>query len=248
MRTRTAKRADWHIADPPGHRRRAGARRWRTSSSATACVDEDYVARHTVGFDELRRAARRLPARRASSRSPASRRRTSSASPASTPRTQPAAIRVGVAIERHAQRRPGGPRDHRRCPRSPAPGATSAAASCSCSHWAFPVNGRAMQPPGLDPPGHAGRQPVAARAGADRRARARPAGQGAVRLQRQPRGRRRRDQGRMLAGLAPRGPLRGRRRAVHDRHRPLRRHRAAEHDAGRADSTSSSRGARCTSR
>ena len=218
--------------DPPGHRRGPGARhgpRHRPRRPARRRL------RRAPHRRLRRRCASGWPSTRPtrSSASPACPRPTSSASPASTPPRSP---RPSASASRSnattAAARPCGRSP--RCPRSPAHGATSAAASCSSTHYAFPVNGLAMSRPDWIRPGHTRRQPVAARRRAHRRARARPAGQGAVRLQHEPRRRRRRPAAR-ARGPAPRGPLLRRRRAVPHRHRPPRRHRAAEHDAGRAD-------------
>ena len=65
-------------------------------------VDTDYVERYTVGYDELAERVQQTTRRSGRRRSPASRPTTSSPWPASTPPLQPAAIRIGVAIERHA--------------------------------------------------------------------------------------------------------------------------------------------------
>ena len=82
------------------------------------------------------------------------------------------------------------------------------------------------------PPGHAHAQHEPARARPDRRD-ARAAGEGALRLQLEPRrgGAR---AGRGAARARARGPLRGRPRAVPDGHRRLRRHPAAGHHDARA--------------
>ena len=139
----------------------------------------------------LRRARR---ARRASTRPsgprriPASRPRTSARWPASTPTTQPSVIRIGVAVERHA----GGGQTVRAIACLPAlVGAWRHVGGgiLQLPLWAFPVNWDALHAARTaSDAGHPRRQPVPARAGADRRAAARPADQGAVRLQLQPGG------------------------------------------------------------
>jgi anaerobic selenocysteine-containing dehydrogenase len=99
MRTRTAKEADWHIAIKPG----------TDAALALAMInviiteglhDKDYVERYTTGFDELaQRAALYKPdGVEAITGIPAADIRNLAREFATS---QPAAIRIGVAIERH---------------------------------------------------------------------------------------------------------------------------------------------------
>lgn len=100
VRTRTAKKADWHIAPRPG----------TDGALALGLIhvivgeklhDEDFVVEHTVGFDELAERAREFSPERVSEITGVS---------ADDIRmlareyatTGPAAIRIGVAIERHS--------------------------------------------------------------------------------------------------------------------------------------------------
>ena len=79
----------------------------------------DYIEKHTVGFDELAPARRRVSARESRGRSRASRPRTSAklAREYAT-HAKPSVIRIGVAVERHS----GG-------------GQTSARRSPACRRW-----------------------------------------------------------------------------------------------------------------
>ena len=97
--SRTAKEADWHIAPKPGSDGALAMAMIHTLIDEDL-IDRDYVAAHTHGFDEL--------AARAKSRTPewaeeltgipAADIRRLAREYASTP---PAAIRMGVALERH---------------------------------------------------------------------------------------------------------------------------------------------------
>lgn len=98
-RSRTAKEADWHIAPRPGT---DGALAMALIHTLIAedLVDRDYVERYTVGFDGL--------AARAASRTPAWAEGVTGVPAADIRRlareyatTRPAAIRMGVALERH---------------------------------------------------------------------------------------------------------------------------------------------------
>lgn len=98
-RSRTAKEADWHIAPRPGTDG-ALAMAMLNCIIGEDLIDRDYVERYTVGFDEL--------AERARSRTPEWAAQITGVD-AQTIRqlareyatTQPAAIRIGVALERH---------------------------------------------------------------------------------------------------------------------------------------------------
>ena len=97
--SRTAKEADWHIAPKPGT---DGALAMALIHSIIEedLVDQDYVDRYTVGFNELKaRAKTRSPEwAEAITGIPAETIRTLAREYATT---QPAAIRLGVALERH---------------------------------------------------------------------------------------------------------------------------------------------------
>lgn len=97
--SKTAKEADWHIAPKPGTDG-ALAMAMINSIIEQGLVDEEYVANHTVGFDEL--------AERAKDRTPewAEKITGISAEDIRTlareyATTQPAGIRMGVALERN---------------------------------------------------------------------------------------------------------------------------------------------------
>ncbi|APH56965.1 Molybdopterin dependent oxidoreductase [Granulibacter bethesdensis] len=97
--SRTAKSADWHIAPRPGT---DGALAMALINTLIEqdLVDHDYVANHTVGFDELKaRAADRTPewAETITGVSADDIRKLAR----SLATEQPAAIRIGVALERH---------------------------------------------------------------------------------------------------------------------------------------------------
>jgi len=98
-RSRTAKEADWHLAPRPGT---DGALAMALINVLIGedLIDHDYVARHTEGFDELAaRAATRTPEwAEGVTGIPAADIRQLAREYAGT---QPAAIRIGVALERH---------------------------------------------------------------------------------------------------------------------------------------------------
>jgi anaerobic selenocysteine-containing dehydrogenase len=100
MRTRTAKRADWHIPIRPGTDA-ALALGMAHVIVRDGLVDEDYVARHTVGFDDLRERLAEYPPERVAEITgvDAADIETLAREYATS---RPAAIRVGVAVERHA--------------------------------------------------------------------------------------------------------------------------------------------------
>jgi anaerobic selenocysteine-containing dehydrogenase len=100
VKTRTARRADWHIPIRPG------------TDAALALgmihiildedlVDHDYVEKYTLGFDELTQQASGYPPEKVAAITgvPASDIRQLAREYATT---QPSVIRIGVAIERHA--------------------------------------------------------------------------------------------------------------------------------------------------
>lgn len=99
-RSRTAKEADWHVAPKPGTDG-ALAMAMLNVIIEEDLIDKDYVANYTEGFDEL--------AQRARTRTPEWAAEITGVD-ADTIRqlareyakTQPAAIRIGVALERHA--------------------------------------------------------------------------------------------------------------------------------------------------
>ena len=100
LRSRTAAKADWHVRPRPGTDA-ALALGMMNVIVAEGLADEDYVARHTLGFDALKRRAADYPPERAAAITgvPADEIRALARAYATA---QPAAIRIGVAIERHA--------------------------------------------------------------------------------------------------------------------------------------------------
>ncbi|MDJ0514188.1 MAG: molybdopterin-dependent oxidoreductase [Methyloceanibacter sp.] len=102
VRTRTAKQADWHIPIKPGTDG-ALALGMMNVIIGEKIYDEDYVAKYTLGFDELAARAAEFPPERVSEITgiPAEDIRTLAREYATT---QPSAIRQGVAVERS----PGG--------------------------------------------------------------------------------------------------------------------------------------------
>lgn len=97
--SKTAKEADWHIAPKPGTDGALAMAMIHTIIEE-GLVDQDYVDNYTVGFDELKdRAKTRNPEwAEAITGIPADTIRTLAREYATT---QPAAIRLGVALERH---------------------------------------------------------------------------------------------------------------------------------------------------
>jgi anaerobic selenocysteine-containing dehydrogenase len=102
VRTRTAKAADWHIAIRPGTDG-ALALGMMHVIMTEGLADHDYVAKYTVGYDELKERAMGFPPERVAAITgiPADDIRRLAREYATT---QPSAIRQGVAIERS----PGG--------------------------------------------------------------------------------------------------------------------------------------------
>ena len=102
VRTRTAKKADWHLAIRPGTDG-ALALGMMHVIIAEGLADDDYVARHTVGFDELKARAENYPPEKVAEITglDADDIRQFAREFATA---QPAAIRMGIAIERS----PGG--------------------------------------------------------------------------------------------------------------------------------------------
>lgn len=100
MRHRTAQRADWHIPIRPGTDG-ALALAMMSVIISEGLTDEDYVANHTHGYDELvERVAQYTPEwASAETGIPAEDIRTLAREYAAT---DPAMIRIGVAVERHA--------------------------------------------------------------------------------------------------------------------------------------------------
>lgn len=100
VRHRTAKRADWHVPIRPGTDG-ALALAMMNVIVDEGLVDEDYVAAHAVGYDELVERARDHTPEWASRETgiPAEDIRTLAREYATT---DPSVIRIGVAVERHA--------------------------------------------------------------------------------------------------------------------------------------------------
>ena len=98
-RSRTAKQADWHLAPRPGTDG-ALAMAMIHTLIAEGLTDDDWIAAYTTGFDELAERARERTPEWAESITgiPAEDIRTLAREYAAT---QPAAIRFGVALERH---------------------------------------------------------------------------------------------------------------------------------------------------
>lgn len=100
VKTRTAKKADWHIPIRPGTDAALALAMMNVIISEDL-VDHDYVEKYTVGYDELaERAAEYTPEMAEEITDiPADDIRTLAREYASD---QPSVIRIGVAIERHA--------------------------------------------------------------------------------------------------------------------------------------------------
>ncbi|MEE9300344.1 MAG: molybdopterin oxidoreductase family protein [Alphaproteobacteria bacterium] len=100
VRTRTARKADWHLALRPGS---DGALALGLINAIIAedLIDHDYVARYTLGFEELKERAGEYPPEKVATitgLAPADIRKLAR----EFATTEPAVIRSGVAIERHA--------------------------------------------------------------------------------------------------------------------------------------------------
>lgn len=99
IRSRTAAKADWHVQIRPGTDA-ALALGMMNVIIDEDLVDQDYVASHTVGFDELKERAAQYPPERVAEITgfPAEDVRRLAREYATV---QPSVIRVGVAVERH---------------------------------------------------------------------------------------------------------------------------------------------------
>jgi anaerobic selenocysteine-containing dehydrogenase len=100
LRHRTAQSADWYIPIRPGTDGALALAMMHVIINE-GLVDKDYVAAHTVGFEELSERVQEYPPERASQLTgiPAEDIVRLAREYATTP---PAAIRIGVALERHA--------------------------------------------------------------------------------------------------------------------------------------------------
>ena len=100
VKTRTAKKADWHIPIRPGTDA-ALALGMINVIIEEDLVDHDYVANYTLGYDELKQRAAEYPVEKVSEITgiPADDIRSLAREFATN---NPAVIRIGVAIERHA--------------------------------------------------------------------------------------------------------------------------------------------------
>lgn len=100
VQTRTAKHADWHIQIRPGTDA-ALALGMINVVIGEGLIDRDYVDKYTVGFEELAERAKEYPPEKVAQITgiPADHVRQLAREYA---KTQPSVIRIGVAIERHA--------------------------------------------------------------------------------------------------------------------------------------------------
>jgi anaerobic selenocysteine-containing dehydrogenase len=100
FKSRTAKMADWHLSPKPGTDG-ALAMAWVNVLITENLIDQDYVAKYTVGFEQLKeRALQCTPEWAAAITGVAAEDVRQLAREYA--KTQPAAIRVGVALERSA--------------------------------------------------------------------------------------------------------------------------------------------------
>ena len=222
-KSRTAKAGDWHICPKPGT---DGALALAIINSMVeqGVVDQDYVDNHTHGWPELKARAAEFTLEYAE--------KVTGVKAADIAKfayefatSQPSAIRIGVAIERSA----GGAQALARRLRNSggrrlvAPRRRRHAAAAAVGLPRRLGEGGAAR---LDQAGHARRQQPAARPGAHRRDEARSADQEPVRVLHQSRQPVARDQ-QDRRGPEARGPVHGRRRALHHRHGEIRRHHPA---------------------
>ena len=100
VRTRTAKKADWHIPIRPGTDA-ALALAMMNVIVEEDLVDHDYVEKYTIGFDELKQRVADYPPEKVAAITgvPADDIRTLAREFATA---QPSVVRIGVAVERHA--------------------------------------------------------------------------------------------------------------------------------------------------
>jgi anaerobic selenocysteine-containing dehydrogenase len=149
VKTRTAREADWHIPIRPGTDA-ALALAMMHVIIAEDLVDHDYVAKYTVGYEELAEHVKAYPPDWAEGVTgiPAEDIRTLAREYATS---QPSVIRIGVAIERHA----GGGQTVRATACLPAlVGAWRkiGGGMLQLPIWAFPVNwGNVMRPDWIAP-------------------------------------------------------------------------------------------------
>ena len=149
VKTRTAKKADWHIPIRPGTDA-ALALAMMNVIVAEDLVDRDYVENYTVGFDALKQRLAEYPPEKVAEITgvPADDIRTLAREFATA---QPSVVRIGVAVERHA----GGGQTVRALACLPAlvgswrrPGG----GILQLPVWAFPVDwGTAMRPDLITP-------------------------------------------------------------------------------------------------
>ncbi|NOX49635.1 MAG: molybdopterin-dependent oxidoreductase [Gammaproteobacteria bacterium] len=99
FRTRTAARADWHIAPRPGTDIVLALSMIHTLISDDL-VDHDYVRKYCIGFDELAESAARYPADKAAEITGIAAEDIQQLAHEYA-QTQPSVIRVGVGLERH---------------------------------------------------------------------------------------------------------------------------------------------------
>jgi anaerobic selenocysteine-containing dehydrogenase len=148
--TRTARRADWHLRIRPGTDA-ALALGMINVIIAEGLVDQDYVEKYTVGYDELKVRAEQFPPEKVAEITgiPADDVRKLAREFATT---QPSVIRMGVAIERHA----GGGNAVRALSCLPALVGSWRHCGGGILHmpiWAFPVNWDALSRPDWIAPG-----------------------------------------------------------------------------------------------
>ncbi|HEX6358639.1 molybdopterin-dependent oxidoreductase [Actinophytocola sp.] len=150
VRTRTAKAADWHIPIRPGTDGALAMAMMHVIINE-GLTDDDYVANHTVGYDQLVERVRQYTPEWAAEETgvPAEDIRRLAREYAGG---QPSVIRIGVAVERHA----GGGQAVRALSCLPAlvgawrkPGG----GILQLPLWAFPVNWGAMMHPEMLEPG-----------------------------------------------------------------------------------------------
>jgi anaerobic selenocysteine-containing dehydrogenase len=148
--TRTARRANWHLRIRPGTDA-ALALGMINVIITEGLVDQDYVEKYTVGYDELKVRAEQFPPEKVAEITgiPAEDVRKLAREFATT---QPSVIRMGVAIERHA----GGGNAVRALSCLPALVGSWRHCGGGILHmpiWAFPVNWDALSRPDWITPG-----------------------------------------------------------------------------------------------
>ncbi len=227
VKTRTARQADWHIPIKPGTDG-ALALAMINVIITEGLVDKDYVEKYTVGYEELVGRARDYTPEKVAAITgiPAEDIRKLAREYATT---RPSVIRIGVAVERHS----GGGQTVRALTCLPALiGAWRHVGGgiLQLPVWAFPVKWDGLMRPDWIKPGTRVLNQWKLGAALTGELKLDPPIKSLLVYNANPMVVAP-EQEKVIAGPCARRPLHGGERAFHHRHRTLRRHRAARHDA-----------------